>query len=314
MGPHPGSTVLEGLKSGQFLQSLEVCPVGDHTWTPVTGAAGFVLGVASILPKTAPNAVPSPMATPQGFLGWPPLWHLILLGGIALLGALISVAEKHIAYVAVAVMAVVVYVDAWIAGIRRRPNDKSAENMSPMGWAIAALMVAGLPVYAVVRGKIKTRAGNPVLKVIVFVGALVPVGLVVALALWVFPSMWKDTARLVGGQGVAPNTQGPAKLAHGDNGYVYFPAEKPNVLFNSQFIPLCPTWVQADALSAAWIAQDREKARNISKLECAALVVATGSPVVVRSGAGQRSQEIRALGGDIGFVPIEWIHRFPPTK
>jgi hypothetical protein len=194
MGPYPGAAVLDGLNSGQFLASLEVCRVGDQVWTAVAQEPLFGVSQADAASASEIQRAPAHAASTDP-LERPPIWHFVVLAIVGGLGLFLSVADKNLVYIGVALTFGLVYADAWIAGIRRRPNDKDASNMSAMGWATAVLLGGGilLPVYALARGRIKTRPGNAVLRIMVFIVALVPVCLLVALALWiVLPSGWQN--------------------------------------------------------------------------------------------------------------------------
>jgi hypothetical protein len=182
---------LDAIKVGRFLPSLEVCRVGGDAWVAAKAVSGF----AEVLPSLADAIRSTPSG--QAHVGWPPVGHLTVLCGAAVLGAVASVAGGNVGFGVLATMVIVVYADAWIAGVRQRPDDKSLANMSPMGWALAVLIGCGLalPVYALVRGKRKSRPGSGFLAGIVYVGALAPVGLVVALALWIgLPTSFPQTS------------------------------------------------------------------------------------------------------------------------
>ena len=54
------------------------------------------------------------------------------------------------------------FVDAWSAGIYKRPHTKSFLNISPMAWGIAmeAFLLITFPLYLIKRNSLKTRKGN----------------------------------------------------------------------------------------------------------------------------------------------------------
>jgi hypothetical protein len=205
MGPYPGAAVLERLQSGVLLPTVEVCRVGDSAWTPAAQELGFAAAVAARVPRPdrgpdvsswASVKQPSVVAaTADPPVGVPPTIDVVVLT-LCFLGALlVGLATVSVVPFGPPMVAALVYADAWIAGVRRRPEDRSLANMSPLGWAMAVVLGCGiaLPFYALVRRKYRTRPGNPVLKVMVFIVALVPVCLLAALALWiVLPSGWQN--------------------------------------------------------------------------------------------------------------------------
>lgn len=60
------------------------------------------------------------------------------------------------------VCGVLVFVDAWLAGIYRWPGKKSFLNISPMGWGVCThlLFILVFPIYMIARPRLKTRPGH----------------------------------------------------------------------------------------------------------------------------------------------------------
>ena len=71
---------------------------------------------------------------------------------------------------------VFVFLDAWSAGIYKRPGVRGFLNLSPMGWAIAmqGLLIVAYPLYLAKRSTLRTRNGNVVLFFLVLVSGALP--------------------------------------------------------------------------------------------------------------------------------------------
>jgi hypothetical protein len=67
-----------------------------------------------------------------------------------------------------AILGVVVFIDAWFAGIRKVEESKSQLNMSPMAWGftVAFCFPIFCPVYLFNRRKLRTRESNPVFLIV----------------------------------------------------------------------------------------------------------------------------------------------------
>jgi hypothetical protein len=65
----------------------------------------------------------------------------------------------------IAATGAVVFADAWIAGVFKRPGGSGFLNNSPMVWGIATmgLFVVAYPLYAFNRNRLKTRPGKSAL-------------------------------------------------------------------------------------------------------------------------------------------------------
>ena len=78
------------------------------------------------------------------------------------------------------VCGVLVFADAWLAGIYRWPGKKGFLNISPMAWGICThlLCIVVFPLYMIARPRLKTRPGNQRLYL-----ALIIAGILNAIAL-----------------------------------------------------------------------------------------------------------------------------------
>jgi hypothetical protein len=80
------------------------------------------------------------------------------------------------ATILIVTVGVLVFADAWMAGIRRRPNESGFLNISPLAWSIAInlLFVVSFPLYLLNRNRLRTRKGSTAIwgLIIVFGGLL----------------------------------------------------------------------------------------------------------------------------------------------
>ena len=93
------------------------------------------------------------------------LWKQIVGIGIS------SVAITAFGGPFLALMGILVFADAWVAGIFKKPDSKGFFNISPMAWGVAThlLLVIALPLYLIFRNKIKTKKGSTALFIMVLV-------------------------------------------------------------------------------------------------------------------------------------------------
>ena len=273
MGPYPGAAVLERLQSGVLLPTVEVCRVGDSAWTPAAQELGFAAAVAARVPRPdrgpdvsswASVKQPSVVAaTADPPVGVPPTIDVVVLT-LCFLGALlVGLATVSVVPFGPPMVAALVYADAWIAGVRRRPEDRSLANMSPLGWAMAVVLGCGiaLPFYALVRRKYKTRPGNPVLKALVYAGATGTVAVILALVLWVagVPVPWK--------QPTGEQSENPASIA-----LQSIPAGTAS-MSASRLLMTCPPKSWSDLRAEAKASWTEEQKYRWTRRECGDLEV-----------------------------------------
>lgn len=92
----------------------------------------------------------------------------------------------------VVLMGVLVFADAWNAGIRKVPGKSTFLNLSPMAWSICVegLFIVAFPLYLANRGKLKTSDGNTTLWLFtVALGSLV----LLLTAVWIVGLLIKST-------------------------------------------------------------------------------------------------------------------------
>lgn len=102
---------------------------------------------------------------------------------LGLVSALVLVSGWPASILVVAVGSLV-FADAWMTGIRRRPNDSDFLNISPLAWGIAVnlLFVVSFPLYLFNRDRLKVRKGSTVVwLLIVVLGGL----LTLLILLWI---------------------------------------------------------------------------------------------------------------------------------
>jgi len=65
----------------------------------------------------------------------------------------------------IVVTGILVFADAWVAGVRKRTGAPGFLNLSSMGWGIAVqgLAILALPLYLLNRNKLRTKEGNKAL-------------------------------------------------------------------------------------------------------------------------------------------------------
>ena len=65
----------------------------------------------------------------------------------------------------VLIIGVLVFADAWIAGIRKQPRPDEFRYISAMGWGVATdlLFVVAFPLYLLNRNRLKSRQGSTAL-------------------------------------------------------------------------------------------------------------------------------------------------------
>ena len=96
----------------------------------------------------------------------PILWKNILPVAIV---ALLMILLFRLGGVFLAFASVLVFADAWQAGIHKITGKSSFLNISAAGWAIACILmfVVAYPIYAFARNRLKTKPGNTALFVAV---------------------------------------------------------------------------------------------------------------------------------------------------
>jgi hypothetical protein len=123
-----------------------------------------------------PVSAPVPVQREEG---WP--WKQSLWLG--LVSALILVSGWPASILVVAVGSLV-FADAWMTGIRKRPNDSGFLNISPLAWGIAVnlLFAVTFPLYLFNRDRLKVRKGSTVVWLLIIVlGGL----LMLLILLWI---------------------------------------------------------------------------------------------------------------------------------
>jgi hypothetical protein len=112
------------------------------------------LGATHDPPSTSDAAVPDGGGVPR-----PRLWKQLI--GLCVTGVAVLLFYGPAGILIVAAGAVV-FADAWIAGIFKRPGGSGLLNNSPMVWGIATmgLLVVAYPLYAFNRNRLRTRPGK----------------------------------------------------------------------------------------------------------------------------------------------------------
>jgi len=99
--------------------------------------------------------------------------------GVAIAAAVVLLFLK-LGGLTVVLAGVFTFLDAWHAGIYKRPDSKSFVNLSPMGWSIAmmGILIVAYPCYLASRGKLKTRDCSPVFWVLVNLFGVISLALI----------------------------------------------------------------------------------------------------------------------------------------
>jgi len=76
---------------------------------------------------------------------------------------------------------VLVFADAWQAGLFKKLDSESFFNISPMSWGIAVewLFIVSFPLYLIFRNKLRTKKGSTVLFVLAAAYGAIPLLLIV---------------------------------------------------------------------------------------------------------------------------------------
>ena len=76
-----------------------------------------------------------------------------------------------------AIPGIMVFSDAWSAGIYKKSDTKRFPNFSPMVWGLGAMILTVIvyPLYASNRDKLKTKPGNPSFYTLVHVSCIITI-------------------------------------------------------------------------------------------------------------------------------------------
>ncbi|GEM_PF-2116726 len=110
-------------------------------------------GVAAPDPLAEASRSHAP-AQPYGFTHTPALQ---ILGIVVITLALAAATASGRGWLLMfAIVADLVFIDAWISGIRKRTGERAFTNMSPLAWAVFAPSVVGMAIYAASRKRLRT--------------------------------------------------------------------------------------------------------------------------------------------------------------
>ena len=76
-----------------------------------------------------------------------------------------------------AIPGIMVFSDAWSAGIYKKRGANSFPNFSPMGWGLGAMIltIVVYPLYTSNREKLKTKPGNPSFYTLVHISCIITI-------------------------------------------------------------------------------------------------------------------------------------------
>ncbi len=163
IGPFTEQDLVKAIQTSQVHSSAWVCRVGEQTWVRIYDVPAF----SNCWPQGVSAAVPATQQPNES----PPTSDVIVLVIVCIVVLLAAIAAESLLVFGLGVLVVLVYADAWLAGIRSDPQRSGLLNMSPLGWSLGVLLFAAVfvPLYVVRRPKLKTRPRGDVTWALVLV-------------------------------------------------------------------------------------------------------------------------------------------------
>ncbi|HOA06155.1 MAG TPA: hypothetical protein PKH86_09940 [Candidatus Fermentibacter daniensis] len=165
IGPFTEQDLVKAIQTSQVHSSAWVCRVGEQTWVRIYDVPAFS--------NCWPQGVSAAASATQLPSESPPTSDVIVLVLVGIVVLIAAIAAESLLVFGLGVLVVLVYADAWLAGIRSDPQRSGLLNMSPLGWSIGVLLFAVLfvPLYVGRRPKLKTRPRGDVTWALVLVTA-----------------------------------------------------------------------------------------------------------------------------------------------
>ena len=161
-GPHTEAELVHAIATGQIAPTAVVRRVGEHQWCLIYEIPPFSQCWPQHLQHVAAVSV-----------GNPPVGHIVFLLVVGVGGAILGLFSLNLLWIGFGAITVIVYADAWLAGVRRTEGVGGLLNMSPLGWSVSVLLFSAvaLPLYVWKRSSAPLK-GSTLTHVVVILGAI----------------------------------------------------------------------------------------------------------------------------------------------
>jgi GYF domain 2 len=173
-GPHTEAELVHAIATGQVTPSALVRRESEESWNPIYAIPAF----SNCWPQHTQQVG-------LASAGNPPAGHIVFLVLVGAGAALFGILSLNLVWLGLGAIAVIVYIDAWLAGVRRTQGAGGLLDMSPLGWSVSVLLFSALvlPLYVWKRASAATLKGSTLTHVAVIFGALGFAGLFVVVLL-----------------------------------------------------------------------------------------------------------------------------------